>query len=694
MTSHRLTKRASLLLVGISTFALQAAASEPTVVPEQPPFPAQGKITYVPRDSIAEFKALPEYKEPPWVTEKYVKTGKLPPLAERLPKEPMVFKTGNMPDGVGVYGDTLRHVIGGRPEGWNYSAGQSQGWGGIDIGMSECLTRTAPLFQVEAKDVEPLPNLAKSWEWSEDGHKLTMHLVEGAKWSDGDLFDAEDVMFYWEDNVLDPSVTPLNGATPETFGAGTTLKKIDQYTVEWAFKEAFPRQYLYAMAYGTFCPGPSHILKAKHPKYAGTTYDQYKNAFPPEYMNIPVMGAWVPVAYRPDDIIVLRRNPYYWKVDEAGNQLPYINELHYKLSTWADRDVQAIAGSADLSNLEQPENFVESLKRAAQDTAPARLAFGPRLIGYNLHMNFSANGWGEPDERAQAVRELNRNEDFRKAVTMAVDRKKLGEALVKGPFTAIYPGGLSSGTSFYDRQSTVYYAYDLEGAKALIEKAGLKDTDGNGFVNFPAGTAGGRDVEIVLLIDNSYNTDRNLAEGLIGQMEKLGLRVVLNSLDGKQRDAANYAGKFDWMVHRNAAEYASVVQNTPQLAAAGPRTSWHHRAPEGGELDLMPFEQELVGIINKFIASNDNAERAELMKQYQKVATTHLDTVGLTEYPGALIINKRFANVPTGTPIFMFNWAEDTIMRERLFVPSDKQGDYELFAEQLPGKPGENGPSN
>ncbi len=694
MTSHRLTKMASLLLVGISTFALEAAASEPTVVPQQPAFPAEGKITYVPRDSIAEFKALPEYKEPAWVTEKYVKTGKLPPVAERLPKEPMVFKTGNMPDGVGVYGDTLRHVIGGRPEGWNYSAGQSQGWGGIDIGMSECLTRTAPLFQVEAKDVEPLPNLARSWDWSADGHKLTMHLVEGAKWSDGDLFDADDVMFYWEDNVLDPSVTPLNGATPETFGAGTTLKKIDQYTVEWTFKEAFPRQHLYAMAYGTFCPGPSHILKAKHPKYAGTTYDQYKNAFPPEYMNIPVMGAWVPVAYRPDDIIVLRRNPYYWKVDEAGNQLPYINELHYKLSTWADRDVQAIAGSADLSNLEQPENFVESLKRAAQDTAPARLAFGPRLIGYNLHMNFSANGWGEPDERAQAVRELNRNEDFRKAVTMAVDRKKLGEALVKGPFTAIYPGGLSSGTSFYDRESTVYYPFDLDGAKALLEKAGLKDTDGNGFVNFPADKAGGKDVEIVLLIDNSYATDRNLAEGLIGQMEKLGLRVVLNSLDGKQRDATNYAGKFDWMVHRNAAEYASVVQNTPQLAAAGPRTSWHHRAPEGGQLDLMPFEQELVDIINKFIATNDNAERAELMKQYQKVATTNLDTVGLTEYPGALIINKRFANVPTGAPIFMFNWAEDTIMRERLFVPSDKQGDFELFAEQLPGKPGDKGLSN
>ncbi len=684
----------SKLAVGVSMLAFPALASEPTVPPEPAEFKAQAPITYVPRDSILEFKSLPEYHEPEWVTEKFVKTGGLPSVKDRLPKKPLVFKTGNMPDGIGVYGDTLRHVIGGRPEGWNYSAGQSQGWGGIDIAMSECLTRTAPLFQVEAKDIEPLPNLAKAWEWSADGHKLTMHLIEGAKWSDGDAFDADDVMFFWEDNVLDPNVSPLNGATQESFGPGTTLTKIDAYTVEWTFKEAFPRQYLYAMAYGTFCPGPSHILKTKHPKYAQTTYDQYKNGFPPEYMNIPVMGAWVPVEYRPDDIIVLRRNPYYWKVDEDGNQLPYINELHYKLSTWADRDVQAVAGSGDFSNLEQPENFVESLKRAAQDNAPARLAFGPRLIGYNLYMNFSGNGWGQPDARGQAIRELNRNEHFRKAVTMAIDRKRLSESLVKGPFTAIYPGGISSGTSFYDRQSTVYYPFDLEGAKAEVANAGLKDTDGNGIVNFPADKAGGKDVEITLLVNNGYNTDKNLAEGVIGQLEKLGLRVIINALDSNQRDAANYGGRFDWMIMRHHAELASVVQNTEQLAPTGPRTSWHHRAPEGGQLDLMPFEQQLVDVVNKFISSQDKDERAELMKQYQKIYTANVNTIGLTEYSGALIINKRFSNIPSGAPIFMFNWAEDTIIRERVFVKADKQGDYELFPEQLPGKPGGNGPMN
>lgn len=694
MRNFRNIGLAAGLTLSVSVSALGAYASEPTVPPAPTPFPAEGKINYVARDSILEFKALPEYHEPDWVTEKYVKTGKLPPVKDRLPKEPLVFKKGNMQDGIGVYGDTMRHVIGGRPEGWNYGAGQTQGWGGIDIGLSECLTRTAPLFQVEAKDTEPLPNLARSWDWSSDGHRLTMHLIEGAKWSDGVPFNADDVMFYWDDEVVDPNVSPLNGATPETFGVGTTLKKVDDYTVEWTFKDAFPKQYLYAMAYGTFCPGPAHILKPQHPKYSKNTYDQFKNAFPPEFMNIPVMGGWVPVEYRPDDIIVMRRNPYYWKVDEKGNQLPYLNELHYKLSTWADRDVQAVAGAADFSNLEQPENFVASLKRAAEANAPARLAFGPRLIGYNLRFNFSANGWGNPDERGQAIRELNRNEDFRKAVTMALDRKALGDSLVKGPFTAIYPGGLSSGTSFYDRASTVYYPFDLEGAKAELAKAGLKDTDGDGFVNFPSGTAGGKNVEIVMLVNNDYTTDKSLAEGVVAQMEKLGLRVVLNGLNGTQRDASQYSGRFDWLVRRNEQELTSVVQNTVQLAPVGPRTSWDHRAPENGEVDVMPFEKDLVDIVNKFVSTQDNDQRASLMKQFQKISTEHVYNVGLTEYPGALIVNKRFSNIPQGTPIFMFNWAEDSIIRERVFVAADKQAKYELFPEELPGKPGEKGPMN
>lgn len=687
MRKHNYALGGAGLLLSVSMLAIPAQELTGEL-PDPPEFAAQSEPIFVSVGDILEFKALPEYHEPDWVTSKYVDAGTLPPVAERLPKEPLVYKAGNMPDGIGVYGDTMRHVIGGRPEGWNYIGGQSQGWGGIDIGLSECLTRTGPLFMVKADELEPLPNLAKSWEWSEDGKELTMHLIEGAKWSDGDPFDSDDVMFYWNDNVMDPNVSPLNGATPESFGVGTTLEAVDAYTIKWTFQEAFPTQYLYTMAYGTFCPGPSHLLKPQHPSYSDNTYEQYKNAFPPEYMNIPVMGAWVPVEYRPDDIIVMRRNPYYWKVDEDGNQLPYLNEMHYRLSSWADRDVQAVAGSGDFSNLEQAEGYVESLRRSADESAPARLQFGARTIGYALQPNMSGNGWGEPDARAQAVRELNRTLEFRQAISVALDRQRLGDALVRGPFTAIYPGGLYAGTTFYDKDSTVYYPYNLEAANALLDELGLVDTDGNGIRNFPAETAGGADVEITLLANTDYATDSNLAEGVIAMMEPLGLRVIANFQQGNARDDMAASGQFDWQVVRQGAEMVSIVQNTAALAPTGPRIHSFHRGGTDGTLDLLPFEQELVDLVNSFVTTSDNEERAQIMKDYQRVFTENVYSIGLTQYPGALIINKRFANIPAGAPIFMFNWAEDNIIRERVFVPEDAQGSYELHPETLPGSPG------
>ncbi len=682
---------AAALLLGVAPGALLAQIVEPTTPPEAPVFEAQGEPVFVNRADMYTYRALESYNEPDFV-KAFVDAGLLPPVAERLPAEPLVYSAANMPDGVGVYGDVMRHVIGGRPEGWNFWAGQSYGWGGIDIGMVECLTRTGPLFQVNSEDLQPLPNLARSWEWSEDGMSLTVNLIEGAKWSDGDPFDTEDIDFYWNSVIMDPEVTPLMGATQDTYGAGTTLEILGPYQFKFTFTTAFPEQVLYAMAYGNFCPGPSHMLKPHHPAFGGESYEAFRNAFPPDYMNFPVMGAWAVVEHRPDDIVVLRRNPYYWKVDEAGNQLPYLNEMHYRLSTWADRDVQAVAGTGDFSNLEQAENYVEALQRSADPAAPARLAFGPRTIGYSLYMNFSANGWGEPDERAQAVRELNRNEHFRKGVTQALDRARIGESLVKGPFTVQYPGGLYPGTSYYDEASTVFYPYSLESAGAHFAAAGLTDTDGNGFLNHPADVLGGADVQVTLLTNADMLTDGNLAEGVVAMMEEAGIRVALEALSSNDMDAVGVAGGWDWRIFRNQSELITVVQNTTQLAPLGPQTMRTHFANAAGELELMPFEEELNRIVSAFIASRDATERADLMKEYQRVYTENVYGVGLTAYPGALVINKRFANIPAGAPIFMYNWAEDNIIRERVFVPADAQQDHELHLNTLPGAPGTPGP--
>ena len=463
---------------------------------------------------------------------------------------------------------------------------------------------------------------------------------------------------------------------------------MDPYTFTLTFADPFPEQVLYAMAYGNFCPGPAHVLKPKHPNHGGESYEAFLNAFPSDFMNFPTMGAWVVVEHRPDDIVVKRRNPYYWKVDETGQQLPYLDEMHFRLSTWGDRDVQAVAGTADFSNLEQPENYVESLKKAADPESPARLAFGPRSIGYQLFFNQSANGWGEPDARGQAVRELNRTLEFRKAVTYAMDRQRLGDSLVKGPFTAPYAGGLLTSTSYYDPASTVFYPFDLASAKAALEAAGLTDTDGNGVVNLPEGG----DLTVTLLVNSDYATDGNLAEGVVAMMTDVGVKVTLNSLTGKDFDNARDAGAWDWLVLRNNQEYVSAVQGTVGLAPIGPMTAVWHRANAAGEMDLQPYEQQLVDAIRAFTGSRDPATRVEAMKTWQRVFTENVAAVGLTSYPGALIINKRFANIPAGAPIFMYNWAEDNIIRERVFVPTDKQIGAELHPQMLPGAPGSAGP--
>lgn len=292
------------------------------------------------------------------------------------------------------------------------------------------------------------------------------------------------------------------------------------------------------------------------------------------------------------------------------------------------------------------------------------------------------------------MRELNRNKDFRIGVTQALDRVRLGESLVKGPFTAQYPGGLYSGTSYYDAESTVFYPYSIESAQAHFEKAGLEDTDGDGFYNWPEGSpAGSGNVQVTLLAQTDYQTDRNLAEGVVAMMEEAGLQVSLNLVSGNDSDALRDAGRYDWRIARNSSELITVVQNTAQLASTGPRTSYSHFANSEGELDLLPFEQEMADVVNAFISTNAPEERTELMKEFQNLYTENVYGMGLTQYPGALIINKRFQNIPEGAPIFMFNWAEDNIIRERVYVPEDAQKDYELHPDTLPGEPGGDGPA-
>jgi len=658
--------------VSLMTLGVSGALAQSAMPPEQ----SMSSLEYelLGRDELWTYKALDGYNEPAFMAD-MVAAGTLPPVAERLPAEPLVHMTGAMSDGIGEYGGVFRHVIGGRPEGWNWMAGQHQGWGGINMAMQECLVRVGALWQVKAEEQSgPLPNLAKSWEWNDDRTQLTLHLIEGARWSDGDPFDAEDVRFWWEDNVQDENVAAW--MAPEGMGAGTTMTVVDDYTVQFTFLEPQGPSRLQSLAYIQGCPGPSHVLKASHPSYNDeATYDGYRNALPSDMLSPVVMGPWVPVEHRPDEIVIMRRNPYFWKVDEAGNQLPYMNEMHFKLTTWSDRTTQAVAGTGDFSNMENPGNYVEALRQSQADDSPTSAQFGPRVLSWEVEMNYS-NDVGVQDEVDAELRELFRNADFRIALSHALDRDAIGQSVARGPFSYPYPGGFSVGSPYYDYDSTVYYAFDQDRANALLDGLGLTDTDGNGVRNMP-GT--GADLEIDMVYGTGEPTDKKQVDAVVAQWADVGVSILARGLD--EVDPTADAGDFNMMLRRHhwlvptreTCEYVPISTNCPD---------WH-QVGEDGERELFGWEAEMADAVQLIQQTWDPAEAAAAAQVIQRNWTENVYTIGTIQAPAALLINKRIRNAHPGTPVFMFEWAEDGVVRERLWSAAGDQID-ELLEGTIP----------
>lgn len=661
------------LLSGVSLTAMVATSA--LADNKMPPEKSMSTLTYelLGRDDLWTYKAMESYGEAPFLTE-LVEAGKLPPVEERLPKEPLVHLSAAMSDGPGEYGGVFRHVIGGRPEGFNWLAGQHQGWGGINMAIQECFVRVGPLWQVKAEDQSgPLPNLAKSWEWNDDRTSLTLHLMEGVKWSDGDPFDTEDVAFWWDDNVQDENIASRMSANG--MGEGTTMTVDGPYQFTFTFQEPQGPSRVQSLAYIQGCPGPSHVLKPMHPKYnSDATYDSYRNGQPADALPIPALGPWIPVVHKPDEIVIMRRNPYYWKVDENGNQLPYMNEMHFKLSSWSDRTTQAVAGTGDFSNMENPGNYVEALKQSQSADAPTKAQFGPRMLSWELELNFSETV-GVEDDVDRELRGLFRNKDFRVALNHAINRDAVGQSIARGPFSYPYPGGFSTGSPYYDADSTVYYGFDKAKADEMLDALGLADTNGDGVRNLPSGA----ELEIDLTYDNGEPTDKKQVDAVVSMLGDVGIRILPRAVD--DLEALADTGNFN-MIERRHHWVIPTRQTCDYLPISNGCPDWHPVGADGSR-DLFDFEVEMVDAVNEIQQTWEPAEAAEAAKKIQRLWTENAYTIGLTQAPAALLINKRIRNAHPGTPVFMFEWAEDGVVRERLWSAKGEQIE-ELLPGQIP----------
>ena len=676
-----------LLVTAVLFAAVGAGFAQMGEVADPVPYPegvqlGDNPIVRFNLDEMLVYKALDSYSEPAYVTA-MVEAGELPPVEERLPDNPQVILNSGMSVGPGVYGGVWRDFSAVPTEGWNLCARQTQGWFGINYIYGESLVKSGPMF-LRKDNLEPLPNLATDWEWSDDGLTLVMNIIEGAKWSDGHPFGVHDILFTWNHVILDENVNSwTNRSTWQIDDEDMVLEQTGDNQITWTFPVAYPVQWLFNMDFLDFNICAEHIYAPMHPAInAESDYDTFETFQVQDALPVPTMGPWVAVDYQIDEFMVHRRNPYYWKVDEAGNQLPYLEEVTFeKGPSGIGRTLGTLAGSIDHTNLENPSTYVEAITRSQEDDAHFRIEWGPETLSFNIEFNLSSS-LGVQNERDQALRDLFRDQRFRRAVQHAVDGDGIGQAVIRGPFMRAFAGGITPGSPYFDIDSVVYYPYSPDSARALLAELGFEDTDGDGIVNWTDGALAGENLVVVLNTSVAAEATGQIGDAFVLLMQDVGVQVNLQPLQGPAAGDAITTGTWEMRVDRAGQEYTTSFTRCRDLGPVTDLSPDFHRA-DGGSRDLLDFEVEIVEIVNDFCLEPDFEKRKELMSRYITLTTENVYHVGGIIGRYGLALAKRFNNIPVGAPPFFYQWTWGNVIPEAVWVDPDEQI-AEIFPNTLP----------
>jgi len=416
-------------------------------------------------------KKIENFNEAPMLKTK-VAAGEIPPVEERLPEEPMVV---NPVEEVGRYGGTIH-----TPCVLTNMA--------VEVGWMNCES----MFQVDANGVDIIPQIAKGYEFSKDGKTFTLYLRKGMKWSDGYPFTADDVMFWWEDVTLNKDLNPIlwTGWCPG--GKPMKVEKIDDYTVRFEFAAPY-LNFIYRLLSSVALP--KHYLKNFHPRYISKEklndlmkkegYDNWWELFKAkndwvENPDLPVVNAWKMVKITPEAGF-LERNPYYWRVDTVGNQLPYIDKVVGLRAL--DREVanmKIISGEVDYAcaamKLEDYPLYMENKEKGNY-----------RVMLWDLLFQSATGFMFNLTDNDPVLRKIFRDVRFRRAMSLAINREEINEVVFFGlgvPMQSAMPPG----SRFYNPEYAKAYAeYNPKEANRLLDEMGLTERDKDGYRLRPDG---------------------------------------------------------------------------------------------------------------------------------------------------------------------------------------------------------------
>lgn len=604
-----------------------------------------------------------------------VEAGTLPPVSERLPVEPYIYE---VTDQIGDYGGSWRRAIRGGGDQHNFTR---------VIGYHNLVRWSRDWTNVQ-------PHVAQLVDSNENATVFTFHLRKGMRWSDGEPFGADDILFWYEDVLTNSELTPgIDPLWASSNGTPVLVEKVDDVTVTFTFDASYAT-FLDRIAYGFGASPtlyPAHYLSQFHVDHNPDGLDAliaaqdgvedwvglFNARVAPSWTvgywqnpDLPTLHPWVLTnAYGTATRIVAERNPYYFGVDPAGNQMPYIDEIVY--DQVEDTEVillKALAGEIDyqLRHIDNPENRAVVLQNA--EAGDYRL-FDVLRSDANmptLYFNLTST---DP-----AKREIFNIRDFRVALSHAINREEIIDVIYLGQGTASQAAPRPESPYYVERLATQYLEFDPDLADQMLDDAGLAERGADGFRLGPDGEP----VTFVMMVtpgDGRVETMEIVARawqdvGINAQFRQVDRSLMTTSLIGNDYDG------YVWDAPGGMADAITDPRgflpfNTTVIFIAPLWAEWNMN-PENGEEPPAAVREQLE-LYRSIDGIADPQERIERMKEVLEMAADQFYSIGIRQGPpGFGVATNRMQNILDPQPYAGTLWrpAPDSA---QFFITADGQ---------------------
>lgn len=590
--------------------------------------------------------AAQSYSDSPVLADK-VAAGDLPPVTDRLPEDPAVASMGE----AGRYGGDLVMLMGSAKD-----------------------TRMMVVYGYARlvgydRDFKIVADIAESYDVEED-RIFTFHLRKGMKWSDGKPFDAEDFRYFWEDvaNNKDlsptgpPSVLIVDGEAPK-------VEFPDKYTVRYSWSKP-NADFLPAIAGTTplYIYRPSHYLKKFHAKYTDAAElaqkvqeaqqpswaalhnrrdNMYKNDNPKQ----PTLDPWMLVTKPPAERFVFERNPYYYRVDPRGRQLPYIDRVVFDIVDSKLIPAKVGAGETTLQarNL-RFDNYTFLKDGETRGDYRVRLWTSGSGSQVAIYPNLNTN---------DAVwRAVMRDVRFRRALSLGIDRHEINQVIYYGLAKESANTVLPESPLYDEANAHAWTSYDIDQANRLLDEMGLDKRNSDGIRLLPDG----RTADILVESAGESTEEADVLELIRDSWAQLGLRLYVKPSQREVFRNRIFAGDNVMSVWTGLDNGIPTAETVPLEFA--PTSQQQLQWPKWGQFDEtmsasgeaadMPVARQLLDLLQQWRDADNDEVRTAIWKQMLQIYSDQVFVIGTVNSVPQPVVAKVFLHNLPETAIF--NW--------------------------------------